>query len=350
MNSPTLNIDLSALAENYHRVCALSDTAEVACVVKADAYGLGVGAIAPALAASGAKTFFVATKEEGVKVRHILPTATIYIFNGLNNSAANNMKELAHHNLRPCLSSLEEIALWTKTFAHLPAAIHIDTGINRLGLSLEEWRTLSLPFTPALLMTHLSSADTPNDPINKRQKEKFDLATKDYDLPKSIANSAGILLGTDWHGAMVRSGIALYGGNPREDDTGDKFAPVVSLTCPLKQMRNIQAGEPVGYGCDWTASKPTKIALLTLGYGDGYPRLTGGGRVFLDGSFYPIVGRVSMDMLCIDLGDTSPPSDARVELLGKNITISDLAQTAQTIPHHILTQLGKRITRTYNSL
>ncbi len=346
MNELGLTINLAALAENYRRVQKLSGVAEAACVVKANAYGLGVERIAPALVKAGANTFFVATLDEAIKLRALLSAQTIYVFNGL----AEPLSAFSEYNLRPCLSSPEEMMRWRKTFPQGKAAVHIDTGIHRLGISVRDFTACDLGFTPALLMTHLSSADRPRNPSNQEQLNLFIKAVEKYDVPKSVSNSAGLFLGDAFQFQMTRAGVALYGGNPLEDKE-EKFLPVVSLAAPIGQIKELAVGARVGYGGDWQAQRPSTIAVIALGYADGYPRNVKNATAFIEGKPYPLVGRVSMDMLAVDITDSPQPLavGTMAEFLGENITINALARRAGTIPHNILTELdsGRRNPRHY---
>ncbi len=368
-----LTIDLDALRDNYRIAQRLASGAEVACVVKADAYGLGIKRIAPAFAAVGAKSFFVATAEEGAELRDILrPTAgeaDIYILNGFFSSQGELY--LLNH-LRPCLASLEEIKEWrtikrtsrrtgrrTSKSAKLPSALHIDSGINRLGISARDGGSISAQdihdIDLALVMSHLACADNPENKMNQDQRKRFhDLRAQwhiDPKIPASLANTAGLFLGAEFALQMVRVGIGLYGGDPFEQPYADlPFRPVVHLTSFIAQTREIAIGEHVGYGASFCATQPTRIAVIPAGYADGYARAARNINVFISDQPAPVIGRISMDMLVADITDLPANLAKRgqkVELLGDNITIGEFARAANTIPHNIATGLGRRLSRHY---
>lgn len=358
-----LTIDLAAIAANYRRLRELSAPAECAAVVKADAYGLGMAQVAPALARAGCKTFFVATLGEAKELRALLPTATIYVFSGLIAGSAAAYRE---HGLRPVLNSADEIAEWAAASASggrpLPAAIHIDSGMNRLGLSAAEVermataKDLFAAFELALVMSHLACADEPEHPKSEAQRQTFETLRRK--LPKalaSLANSAGILLGSAFHYDLVRPGIALYGGKARRrGETG--VSPVLTLSARILQVRHVPAGETVGYGATWTLKRRSRIAVLAVGYADGLFRSLSvddgkkGLHVYIGGHAVPILGRVSMDLITVDVTDV-PESLARrgafVELIGENVAAHVLASHAGTIDYEVLTNLGTRATRRY---
>jgi len=361
--SAILTIDLDALLANYRRLAGLSAPAECAAVVKADAYGLGVAAVAPALARAGCKTFFVATLGEASDLRVLLPDATVYVLGGLLEGTAPFYRQ---HGLRPVLNSPEEIKEWAvfsvASRTRLPAAIHIDSGMNRLGLSAAEVETIAVAddlfgtFELALVMSHLACADEPEHPKSEVQRQTFEALRRK--LPKtiaSLANSAGILLGRPYHYDLVRPGIALYGGKARR--TGQNpFAPVLRLAGRILQVRDVATGETVGYGATRTVRRPSRIAILAVGYADGVFRALSAGddkegmRVYLGSHPAPIVGRVSMDLITVDV--TGIPEHlarrgAWVELIGPNVAAHELAAHAGTIDYEVLTNLGARAARRY---
>ena len=361
--SGTLSIDLNALVENWRRLDAATGEAATGAVVKADAYGLGMEPVARALSAAGCDTFFVALPQEGVALRQALPEAVIYVFNGVPPGAAPLFGE---HALRPVLNSWDEAREWAAYCrtceTRLPAAVHIDTGMNRLGMSAEEVERLAAggevlgAFRLALVMSHLACADEPGCEMNARQMRRFhELRAGLPDAPASLANSAGCFLGPDYTCDVARPGIALYGGNPfSASSRPNPMLPVVSLHAPIVQLRSIAAGESVGYGATWVARRDSRIATVGVGYADGFPRAAGGGgaQVMAGGQYAPVVGRVSMDTLCIDVTDIAPERIARgmhVEVLGPHIGIDELARAGGTIGYEILTRLGRRFTRLYTS-
>ena len=361
--SAILTIDLGALVANWLRLREMSQRAECAAVVKADAYGLGMEQAASALSRAGCKTFFVATIAEAGSLRALLPDATIYVLGGL---LTNTAPLFQVHNLRPVLNSEAEVKEWAEYCAAsgqpLPAAIHIDSGMNRLGLSALEvdaiapvaslWKMFEL----SLIMSHLACSDEVGHPKNERQRKIFDaLRAKLPSAPASLANSAGILLGRQHHYDMVRPGIAIYGGRPQQ--TGDNpFQPAVTLFGRILQVRDVVSGETIGYGATRTLKRPTRIAVVAVGYADGIFRALStrddkeGLSVFIGGHAAPILGRVSMDLITVDV-TTIPGDIARrgewVELIGPNVSAQAMAHHAGTIDYEILTNLGTRALRRY---
>lgn len=358
-----LTIDLDALAANYRRLRELSAPAECAAVVKADAYGLGMAEAAPALWRQGCSTFFVATPEEARALRKLLPQAIIYVLAGLMPGTADMFRK---HNLRPVLNSAEEIEEWASYSASageaLPCAVHIDSGMNRLGLSAAEvvsiaaTRDLWSAFTLSLVMSHLACADEPEHPKSETQRKLFDeLRAR---LPRafaSLANSAGILLGRAYTYDLVRPGIALYGGKPQTRGTHE-FSPVVHLKGRILQVRNVSAGQTVGYGATRTLTRPSRVAIVSVGYADGFFRSlsTSDGQtgfvVYAGPHAAPILGRVSMDLITVDVTDVPEAFSARgqwVELMGPHVTAQTVAHHAGTIDYEVLTNLGARAFRRY---
>jgi alanine racemase len=344
-----LRIDLDALARNYRLLRSRAAPAECAAVVKANAYGLGVERVARRLLREGCKRFFVATLAEGRELRALAPDADIYIFEG---AVEGGMAELAELRLRPALNTLAQIERWR---GQGPAALHVDTGMNRLGLSAAEVAAVAgrseLLDGVDLLLTHLACADEPDHPLNREQLERFDRArTQLPPLKTSIGNSAGTLLDAAYRGDVARPGIALYGGNPfstRENP----MECVATLTAPILQLRDIDRPETVGYGATYLASPPARIAVLGVGYADGYPRaLSNRGVAAIRGRRVPVVGRVSMDLICVDVGGV-PYDSARVgepvELFGPTVGIDEVATAAGTISYEVLTGLGRRPVRDY---
>lgn len=355
----TLTINLDAVADNY-RLIQSQTHAEVSACVKADGYGLGLVPTARALDHAGCTTFFVATAIEGAELRAVLPDATIYVLNGLYAGAE---QLFASENLRPCLSSLEEVRDWAafcKDVGPLPAALHGDTGIHRLGFQREDVATVAgfaTSFSVSLVMSHLACADDAAHPLNSQQRLAFEsLRTHLPAGPASLANTAGIYLGPDFHYNLVRPGIGLYGANPTSQP-GHPFHPVVTLTSRIMQVKTIDAGDQVGYGATFTAKQPTRVATIAAGYADGYFRALGsddgsGLAVAIGGYKAPVIGRVSMDMITVDVTNLPPDVPKRgayVELIGKSITVGDLARAAGTVGYEVLTRLGYRYQRTYTS-
>jgi alanine racemase len=360
-----LTVDLANLQRNWRELASRAAPAECAGVVKADAYGLGAGPCARALWAAGCRSFFVAIPQEGAELRRELPEATIFVLDGLLPGLGD---VYAGHQLVPALASLEEVAEWAglarKSGRKLPAALHIDTGINRLGLAAREVQAIAdRPdlldgIEVTLVMSHFACADEPDSPMNDHQRQRFDeLRSVLPAAPASLANSPGTLHSEGFAYDMVRTGVALFGGNPFADRP-NPMAPVAYLSGVLLQVRELAPGETVGYGATWRASRASRIGVLGVGYRDGFPRALSQplsktpAQVYIAGHFAPIVGRISMDLMTIDLTDVPPESarrGARVELLGDHVTIDDVARWAGTIPYEILTGLGSRFARLYSS-
>jgi len=363
-----LTIDLDALVANWRDLSERSRPAKCAAVVKADAYGLGVEHVVPVLMKAGCETFFVALPEEGVAVRRIAPKADIFILNGVHAQSAATMVEAS---LIPVLSSIEQIELWARfcreRWLHAPCAIGVDTGMNRLGLTVEEalaFRARNIAehlVSPVLVMSHLACGDAPDHPLNKQQRESFQRVAAVFDdIDSSLANSAGIFLGDDFLFDVTRPGIALYGG--RASGTGENpVRPVVSLHARIAQVRQVPKGETVSYGATQTLARDSRIATVSVGYADGYPRAGSGAGVplreavtdgqsgFIDGRHVPLVGRITMDLTLFDVTDVDEESLAEgwIELIGPNIPLDEAAQVAGTIGYELLTSLGKRYERRY---
>lgn len=358
-----LAIDLGALAANYRMLRGLASPAECAAVVKSDGYGVGAVEAGRVLAAEGCRSFFVATPGEAASLRSALPEATIYALDGLLPGSGGHFKA---HRLRPVLGSIAEIEEWSafcgSEGVERPAAIHIDTGINRLGLKADEQRHLLANrklmngFGLSLIMSHLACADTPDHPKNSAQRADFtEFCAQFRRTPLSLANSAGIFLGADFHFDLVRPGIALYGGNPFAARP-NPMTPVVRLYARILQIGEADAGETVGYGASLELQRRTRYATVSVGYADGYFRKLGssngqrGAIGWLDGRPLPILGRVSMDLAVFDITDLPEASAQRggfVELIGPHFTVDDAAGLAGTIGYEILTSLGSRSTRVY---
>ncbi len=357
-----LTVDLDALVANWRRLEKTAVPAECAGVVKADAYGCGIEPVARALASAGCKTFFVATLEEARAARAAVPAAAIYVLNGF---FQNTSEAYAEIDCKPVIGDLNELAEWDvfcrRSGWNGGAAIHIDTGIHRLGLTVTEALGL-IPRINAgdhgitLVMSHLASAEQLNNPVNARQLTTFrEIASLFSGVPTSLANSSGIYLGAQFVFDLVRPGAALYGVNPTPE-ADNPMQPVVELKARIVQIRNIERGDTVGYGGTWTARRPTRLAIVSAGYADGYFRAasandgTRGAEVIVAGRRCPIAGRVSMDLIAVDITDL-PPIGARrghmVTLLGEGITVDELAHHFGTIGYEVLTSLGPRYARIY---
>ncbi|GGF87198.1 alanine racemase [Azorhizobium oxalatiphilum] len=354
-----LTIDLGALAANWQAMARRVAPAACAAVVKADAYGLGIERAAPALWAAGARTFFVAQFEEGRTLRALLPEAEILVLGGLLPGLA---PLFARHALRPVLGSLPEVAEWAAFCraegADQPAALHVDTGMNRLGLTPDGALVLAgqrdgLGFTPCLIMSHLACADVPDHPLTALQLARFSEVARAFpDVRASLANSAGVLTSPAFHFDLVRPGIAVYGGTAI--DGQPPLRPVVRLEAPIIQVRDGAADETVGYGASQRLARDSRIAIISIGYADGFLRAFGasdgapGAEAIVRGQRCPLVGRVSMDLAAVDVTDV--PGVARGDravLLGDGIGIDELATHGRTIGYEVLTSLGPRYARIY---
>jgi alanine racemase len=363
-----LTINLDALAANWRTLRDRAQSAECAAVVKADGYGIGLEPAMRALARAGCKTFFVAHLSEAARARAVSAGAAIYVLNGLLPGTADAFAEQA---LRPVLGSRDEIGEWAAFCrgggGRLPAAIHVDTGMNRLGLPTEEALALAgdpllSAFEPALLMSHLVSAEAPDDPANARQIAAFARVQEAFGrVPASLANSSGIFLTQRPHHDLVRPGYALYGGNPTPG-APNPMCPVVRLEARILQLRIVEAGETAGYNGTWTAPGRRCLATLAVGYADGFPRAgsatevkaragTPAGEVIVAGRRCPLAGRISMDLISVDvtgLPDSAVRRGDLVTLIGDDLTIDEVGERAGTIGYEILTSLGRRYARTYS--
>ncbi|HEY2070019.1 MAG TPA: alanine racemase [Rhizomicrobium sp.] len=354
-----LTVRLGAVAANFREVRRLAGTAAVAGVVKADAYGLGMAPIARALAAQDCDTFFVARLSEGIALRPVVPQARIFVLDGVT---ADAVPALLANRLTPVLNSLSEIAAWSAAAREmdtvLDAAVHVDTGMNRLGLPAHELATLSADAATllrslrlVLVMSHLACADDPASPMNALQRERFRTALAMLPAaPASLSSSGGVLLGKDYAFDMVRPGIGLYGGNPGKPGASP-FAATAQLTAPILQLRRVDRGESVGYGATHRIERPGMLATIAIGYADGVLRALGNvGAAALGGVRVPIVGRISMDLITLDVTDVPPracETGADVELFGDTIALDEMASAAGTAHYEMLTRIGARVPRRY---
>ncbi|MBP6012349.1 MAG: alanine racemase [Alphaproteobacteria bacterium] len=348
MTRPTLSIDLLAIVENYRRIAQRVKPAEAAAVVKADGYGLGAKPVALALAAAGCRTFFVAHTEEGAELRPAIPDAKLYILHGYT---AAQKQLFAEHKLSPVLSSVGQLSDWLKSGLRVAYALHLDTGMSRLGLSEPDLKTVEGAASPALVMSHLASSDDPEHEKNQSQLARFKAMAKRFPgTPLSLAASGGCFLGPSYTFDLVRPGIALYGGNPGKS-AENPMKGTVTLSAPLLQVRSIDRGDTVGYGATYAASGPRRLGIAAFGYADGLMRsLSNRGHGVIAGVKCPIVGRVSMDLVTLDVTqvpERAAHAGAEVEFIGPNQTVDELAHTAGTLPYEIYTRLGPRIARTY---
>lgn len=335
----------------------LKKGADCAAVVKADAYGLGAAQVVPELYKANCRHFYVGHAEEGQLVREALKgrAAQIYVLHGPSGAAP---EEFQAARLTPVLNTPGDVEYWSgvarKTGQKKSAVLQIDTGMNRLGLTpqetaqvdREQLRSLDLRY----IMSHLACADTPDHPKNREQLEKFKRLTRELGLPcaLSFANSAGIFLGEDYHFDQARPGCALYGINP-QPESPNLMRGVLTLKARILQIRNVDSGETVGYGASYQVSKPAKLATISAGYADGLLRnFSKGGFVHVGGVKCPVVGRVSMDTLIVDVTETGCVAGDWAEIIGQHQTADDVAEAAGTIGYEILTGLGRRYKRIYS--
>ena len=344
MTTATLTIDLDAIAANWRGLDRLSGPdVQTAAVVKADAYGLGIARVARALAQAGARRFFVAYAEEGAVLRQTIgPGPQISVLSGHMSGDTEMIHDL---DLTPMLNSLEQITRHLEALPGHAFGVQLDTGMNRLGVEMLEWQAVAsilIEAGPALLLSHLACADEPDHPLNLAQLEAFHAMTDGTGVPRSLAATGGILLGPKYHFDLTRPGIGLYGGRP--------FAtaqPVVTLSLPVIQTREVEPGESVGYGCSWTADAPAIIATVAGGYADGLARRLSNAAVLWDGTTpCPLVGRVSMDLITVDVTHLAEIPKT-LDILGPHQTVDELADAAGTIGYEVLTALGVRYARRY---
>lgn len=358
-----LRVDLGALAANYRQLAVLAAPSQCAAVVKANAYGIGLEPALSALDKAGCNVFFVATPDEGARCRAHLPEAEVYILDGLLDG---NAEQMAALQLRPVLGCLEEVEEWTQHIPEgtkaAPCALHIDTGMNRLGLMADDVKRLKAQddlwqkLNTSLIISHLACGDTPAHPMNEYQLVQFERQRHRLPAaPASLANSAGMFLGKSYHFDLCRPGIALYGGEA-VNHAPNPMAPVVRAEVKILQVKEIRAGS-VGYGAAYHCRKPKRIATLAAGYADGFLRHLGredgasdGACVYLDGQAAPIIGRVSMDLITVDVSHLDPMLAQRgawAEIIGPNAPVDQVARWAGTIGYEVLTSLGKRYERVY---
>lgn len=354
-----LTIDLAALCNNWRLLRRQVGAADCAAVVKADAYGLGALQVGPALADAGCQHFFVAHLNEGIALRPHLPAqATVYVLHGVPPGAE---ADCAAHGLVPVLNSRQQIDAWRGVAANLgqrlPAIVQVDSGMSRLGLSALELQQLASDpaafdgIAVAYVMSHLACADEPQHPANAAQLANFVAARRLLPAaPATFANSSGIFLGAAYHFELARPGAALYGVAPVPGQP-NPMQPVVRLQGKVMQTRTVEAGTAVGYSASWVAPHTSRIATVSVGYADGYLRsLSGRGTAWLNGVELPLIGRVSMDTITLDV--SALPEDATgpgtlVDLLSPQHTVDDVAARAGTIGYEILTSLGHRYERCY---
>lgn len=343
MTAATLTIDLDAIAANWRALDAKTNV-ETAAVVKANGYGCGVGRVGSRLAREGARRFFVAVAEEGAELRQALgPGPEINVFSGHMPGDTDMIGDLG---LVPMINSLDQMLRHLEALPDAPFGIQLDTGMNRLGMEPAEWaalREIAIGQNLTLIMSHLACADDPDHPMNPHQLQMFREMTDGMVVPRSLAATGGILLGPEYHFDLTRPGVGLYGGQPFDD-----AQPVAHISVPVIQIRDVDAGETVGYGNTWTAPAPARIATIAAGYADGVIRAMGPKtHVWVGGTPCKVVGRVSMDLIGVDVTGVQPEPRA-VELLGHHNTVDVLADAAGTIGYEILTSLGGRYRRRYH--
>ncbi|MFK4056374.1 alanine racemase [Brevundimonas sp. NPDC046655] len=338
----SLTVDLGALARNFHTLQGLTGV-PVNPVVKADGYGLGAAAVAKRLMAEGARTFFVARAAEGVLLRDAIgPEPVIYVLDGCHGSSAVMIKAA---NLRPVLNQPGQIAAWTAAGGGA-CGLQLDTGMNRLGFRVED---APEPFEGLeLVMTHLACADEPSNPLNRAQRDAYAAAVTRYPgVTRSFANSGGCFLGPDFAFDVARPGICLYGGGP-EGKPDSRIAPVATLNAQIMQVRDVPAGETVGYSQGYRAESPIRVATCGTGYADGVMRSNSPrGQVWVAGELRPIIGRVSMDVLAVDVTGLDVAAGDTVEIFGANRLVDDAATAAGTISYEMLTSITPRVPRLY---
>lgn len=347
MTTATLSIDLSAIIANWRALDRASGpNVETGAVVKADGYGLGAGRVAKALADIGVRKFFVAAASEGATLRQTLGNGPeINVFSGHMDG---DTALFAAHALIPMINSPAQLNRHITTLPDADYGLQLDSGMNRLGMHPDDWartREVALAQSPTLVMSHLACADDRDHDMNARQLKTFQEMSDGINAPRSLSATGGILLGRNYHFDLTRPGIGLYGGAPFH-----AARPVASLDIPVIQTRTVPIGQTVGYSNTWTASKPTIIATIAAGYADGLIRCMGHSAKIYSGPIAcPIVGRISMDMIGVDITHLDHiPTD--LQILGPHQTVDDLATHAGTIGYEILTSLGARHNRRYSAV
>jgi len=354
---PTLRVDLPQIRANYEALKTKVGVAKIGACVKADAYGLGAVPVAKTLYGAGCRIFFVATAGEGKLLRDgVGPNAAIYVLNG---PAPRDKGVLLGAKLKPVINSLEQAKFWAEVSRSVNeppyTAIHIDTGMNRLGLSLDDVIELSRDkrmwssLNPEWVMSHLACAPDADHPMNKTQLQRFRKAAARLPLtPLSLANSAGIYLGKPYHFQMVRPGISLYGGMATNNPAQEVTKAVATLLAPILQVRYIKAGETLGYNASYTAPRDMRLAVVGAGYADGIPvNMSNRGKAILHDQEVPIVGRVSMDLTIIDATDANLSVEVGGVVVFRGAQLEAEAKTAGTLNYELLTRLGQRCRRDY---
>jgi alanine racemase len=358
-----LTVDLGALAGNWRKMRDLSGSARCGAAVKADAYGTGAAQVAPRLAREGCTDFFVADANEGARLRPLLPDVRIYVLNGVFDGG---FAQTLAHDLVPIINSPEQAAFWCSNSGGRRYALHIDTGMNRMGLTPEEAMAhagSSAP-PPCLVMSHLACADNPDHPLNAEQIRQFEALKPGFaGIEASLANSGGIFLGSSAHHDLTRPGIALYGGEP-VSKVPNRMQSVVTAQTRVLVVRHARAGETVSYGAAHTLTRDSRIAVCGVGYADGLHRSASGAGVPLrstvpqgafgaiNGTQVPVIGKITMDLTMFDVTDLPAGSVSAgdwIELLGPAITLEQAATAAGTISYELLTSLGQRYSRSYQN-
>ena len=345
MSTGHLTIDLTALADNWRALDAMS-AAETAAVVKADGYGLGTEPVARTLAKAGARRFFTAVAEEGAAVRAALgPGPMIGVLSG---HMPGDTELIRDNDLTPMLNSVDQVLRHLESLPQQSFGIQLDTGMNRLGMEPAEWAALREPVLqqrPSVIMSHLACADEPDHFMNEKQLRCFREMTDGLNVPRSLSATGGTLLGADYHFDITRAGVGLYGGRPFED-----ARPVVTLDLPVIQTREVLPGETVGYGNTWTAQRPSRIATVAAGYADGLFRALAPKLGLWHGDTrYPLAGRISMDLISVDVTGMEGEAPDFLTLIGPHQGVDAVADAAGTIGYEILTSLGVRYARSYRS-
>ena len=353
-----ITVRLAAIASNFKTVQRLAGPAAVAAVVKADAYGTGLAPVARRLADTGCDTFFVARLEEGVALRPLVPQARIFVLDG---AQPDMVPALIRYSLTPVLNSLAEVAAWSAaaqtTRTRLDAAIHLDTGMNRLGLTSGELGSLAAEHAKrleglriVLWMSHLACSDDPDAKMNRVQLDRFRTALAMLPpAPASLAASGGVMLGKDYLFDLVRPGLGLYGANP-QPAKDNPFAVAVRVTARVLQVHRAEKGETVGYGATFKTKRPSLLAVAALGYADGLTRaVSSRGAAAINGVCVPVVGRISMDLVTLDVTELrgAVMAGTDVEIFGDTVTVDEIAQAGNTISYEILTSLSRRAARRY---
>lgn len=365
-----LTVDLGALVENWRDLARRSGKARASAVVKADAYGLGIEDVGETLYGAGARDFFVATADEGATLRLYAPEARIFVLSGIWPGMERRFFE---NDLVPVIASEEQLTFWMSVlsdYGDYPCALQVDTGFNRLGLPMDDAIALAddvsrpASFAPVLVMSHLACGDDPSNAMNGQQLEAFRKVSAAFEgIEASLANSAGIFLGADYHFDLTRPGIATYGGEA-VPGMANPMRPVATAEARIIQTRSVKAGETVGYGRALQLTRDSRLAIVSAGYADGYMRSqssagvplrqTGiaGGHGFIAGHKVPVAGRITMDLTIFDVTDL-PENLVRagdyVELFGSNISVDEAARAAGTIGYEMLTSMGLRHERRYIS-